>query len=482
MKPDQSKRGTDAPATRRRSRRYRLAFAGLTVIVVAVAGWYGYDRLALQAPGAGQEAGRSAAVEPAPAVKPKPEAVEFRMTGFERGWVRYADGVVKSTEDGGATWKESAAAVPQGQSASGGTAEGAASPDSAAAWDFGPGGPPKPESAVYETKPYPVKQSQFITDRVGWALVSGLESPDVPPLLLTTDGGRTWRLGMPAEAGEALQAEEIRLRQAQEEAAMYAAAGAAQARQAGWSVQPEQASPGDVVLVRRGEPGEVAWQGKTYKLQPFGAGYYTYLPISMQVKPGDYAIGDRTLTVKAKTFETQRLTVSKQMESMKRETERIQADQKKIDAARSRSEPEFLFASEFRQPVEGILTTPYGYTRYVNGKLDSTHTAIDLAAKEGTPIHATNDGIVALADSLYLTGNSIYIDHGMGLFSQYAHLSELRVKTGARVKRGDVIGLVGTTGFSTGPHLHFTFWAHNVPVNPNLFFGSTPFRWGSAKP
>jgi murein DD-endopeptidase MepM/ murein hydrolase activator NlpD len=65
----------------------------------------------------------------------------------------------------------------------------------------------------------------------------------------------------------------------------------------------------------------------------------------------------------------------------------------------------------------------------------------------------------------------------MGLFSQYAHMSELRVKTGDKVKKGDIIGLVGTTGFSTGPHLHFTFWANNVPVNPNLFFDSTPFKW-----
>nr|WP_246362538.1 M23 family metallopeptidase [Paenibacillus alba] len=166
---------------------------------------------------------------------------------------------------------------------------------------------------------------------------------------------------------------------------------------------------------------------------------------------------------------------------MKQDTARIDADQKKIDQARSKSEPAFLFSGPFVKPIEGILTTPYGYTRYVNGKYDSAHLAVDLAAKEGTPIKATNDGVVALADSLYLTGNSIYIDHGMGLFSQYAHLSELRVKTGDRVKQGDIIGLVGTTGFSTGPHLHFTFWAHNVQVNPDLFWGTTPFRWVEPK-
>jgi murein DD-endopeptidase MepM/ murein hydrolase activator NlpD len=169
------------------------------------------------------------------------------------------------------------------------------------------------------------------------------------------------------------------------------------------------------------------------------------------------------------------------MESMRQDTKRIADDQKKIDKARSQSQKEFLFSTSFIKPVEGILTTPYGYTRYVNGKLDSSHRAIDLAAKEGTPIKATNDGIVVLSEMLYLTGNAIYIDHGMGLFSQYAHLSELRVKPGDHVKQGDIIGLVGTTGFSTGPHLHFTFWAHNVPVNPDLFFNTTPFHWLSVE-
>jgi len=165
------------------------------------------------------------------------------------------------------------------------------------------------------------------------------------------------------------------------------------------------------------------------------------------------------------------------MEAMRRNTERIEADQKKVNEARSRSAETFLFDSPFLKPIEGRLSTPYGYTRYINGKLSSTHNAIDLAAPEGTPIAATNDGVVVLAEELYLTGLTIYIDHGMGLFSQYAHLSELHVSAGDTVKKGDVIGLVGSTGFSTGPHLHFTFWVHNTPANPDLFFDTTPFRW-----
>lgn len=246
-----------------------------------------------------------------------------------------------------------------------------------------------------------------------------------------------------------------------------------------WILLPNTIAQGDVILVRHDEEGEITWQDKTYLLKPFGRGYYTYLPIPIDMSAGEYQIGDQFLTVQEKSFETQYLEVSSQMESMRRDTQRINADQHKVNLARKESEAEFLFPSdsEFIIPVEGRLSTPFGYTRYVNGSLSGRHRAIDLAAPEGTPIKATNEGIVVLAEELYLTGNSIYIDHGMGLFSQYAHLFELHVEVGDRVKQGDVIGQVGSTGFSTGPHLHFTFWAHNVPVNPDFFFEKTPFHW-----
>ncbi|TVY10871.1 M23 family metallopeptidase [Paenibacillus cremeus] len=395
------------------------------------------------------------------------ELLDFRMTDFDHGRIRYADGMLVTT-DGGAHWQEAA-------SSSGTTTEERGS--DIETW----GGTTREDKESYRVqvgvKEYPVKQWQFLTDRIGWAsLEGGAELGS--PLVVTVDGGRTWQAEVTASVMQALQEAKQRQAQVKKEAGFYASADAAKAVMAAhWTLFPATASPGDVVLVRHDQPGEVTWQGQSYPLKPFGAGYFAYLPISLGVKPGNYPIGDQTLKIQSKKFETQYLQVTQQMEAMKQDTKRIQADQVRIDAARSKPEPEFLFQSAFIAPIQGILTTPYGYTRYVNGKFDSSHLALDLAAKEGTPIKATNDGVVALADSLYLTGNSIYIDHGMGLFSQYAHLSELRVKTGDRVKKGDIIGLVGTTGFSTGPHLHFTFWANNIPANPNLFFDTTPFQW-----
>lgn len=473
----------------------------------------------------GQRAGQSPAAEAeAPPVQPPPpEVVQFGMTDLDRGWMRYSDGVVKVTEDGGSHWRQTAdgqtgatggvTAAPNGSAGaaaggSAGTTTGTApgtTPSTTQAssngatgasgsttgisngttgaaatlfdWSTVPEGEPKPANVTVGTKSYPVKQSQFVTDRIGWALL--VQPADlVSPLLVTTDGGTSWHAEVTLLVKEAVEEEKRRLQRISQETVLYASAEQAkQTMRAEWVLLPEQASPGDVVLVRHNKPGQVEWNGKTYTLQPFGAGYFTYIPIPLSVKAGSYPIGDKQLTIQAKKFDIQYLQVTQQMESMKQDTQRIQADQKKIDAARSKSEPEFLFNSAFIQPVEGRLTTPYGHTRYVNGKYDSSHLAIDLAAKEGTPIKATNDGVVVLAEMLYLTGNAIYLDHGMGLFSQYAHMSELKVKAGDRVKKGDIIGLVGTTGFSTGPHLHFTFWVHNVQANPNLFFNKLPFQW-----
>ncbi|CAH1228306.1 hypothetical protein PAECIP111891_06272 [Paenibacillus allorhizoplanae] len=431
-----------------------------------------------------------AVATPVPTPAPR-EALEFRMLDFDRGWVKYADGMAQ-TSDGGAHWQE--VTSTEALQTDGGTpTDGLEAITKLLSLESGTGSAAEGVSGVSATTPsgsltvdivtlngamFDVKQSQFVTPKIGWALLPSTTNSK-SPLVLTVDGGQSWIDGMTKDAKAVIQGVKAHLTQLKAEALLYKdEAGAKAVMGASWRLIPEQASPGDIVLVRHKEPGSIAWQGKTYTLQPYEAGYFTYLPISMSVKAGTYPIGDQTLTIKGKKFETQYLKVTEQMESMKQDTARINADQKKIDLARSKSEPSFLFSGPFVKPIEGILTTPYGYTRYVNGKYDSAHMALDLAAKEGTPIKATNDGVVALAELLYLTGNSIYIDHGMGLFSQYAHLSELRVKPGDRVKQGDIIGLVGTTGFSTGPHLHFTFWAHNIQANPDLFFNTTPFQWG----
>lgn len=269
----------------------------------------------------------------------------------------------------------------------------------------------------------------------------------------------------------------------QEETDMYADPERAHAAlQAEWTVLPEEAEQGDAIMVRaagssEGAAPSIDWNGKSYELLPFGTGYYVLLPVDAGMKPGTYQIGTASVTIKRKSFKTQYLVVTEEQEAMRRNTTRIEQDQKKVNEARRDSEPNFLFRDRFVRPAEGRLSTPYGFTRYINGKYSGSHRAIDIAAPEGTPVLATAAGKVVLAEELYLTGNSIYLDHGMSLFSQYAHLSEIKVKHGEQVEAGQVIGLIGSTGFSTGPHLHFTFWLHGIQANPDIFIESSPFQW-----
>ncbi|EJL39644.1 hypothetical protein BAG01nite_05700 [Brevibacillus agri] len=249
------------------------------------------------------------------------------------------------------------------------------------------------------------------------------------------------------------------------------------------SVTPARTYPGDVIFVRSKQPQTVTLFSRSYRLQPSSNEYARFIPIPFDVKPGDYNVqsADKkltaTLTVQPKQFAVDKLTVSKQMNAMRQDTARINADQKKINAARASSRATPYFSEPFTMPAKGTLTTPFGYQRVVNGVPANRHAAIDIANKTGTPIWASNHGKVVLADSLYLTGNTIIIDHGMNVFSIYAHLSKLAVATGQEVKQGQVIGLMGTTGFSTGPHLHYGMLIGNTYVNPQPFFDASPFLW-----
>lgn len=125
----------------------------------------------------------------------------------------------------------------------------------------------------------------------------------------------------------------------------------------------------------------------------------------------------------------------------------------------------------FIWPVKGRISTPFGLHRYYNGQPRSQHSGIDIAVPMGTAIKAVAPGKVVLTGRFFFTGNTIVIDHGEGLMSIYCHLSKIKTKEGKVVAQGDVIGLVGSTGRSTGPHLHLSIKLNTTSVNPMLFFG-----------
>ena len=107
-------------------------------------------------------------------------------------------------------------------------------------------------------------------------------------------------------------------------------------------------------------------------------------------------------------------------------------------------------------PVEGITTGVYGSQRILNGKPKWPHYGIDIAAKQGTNIKSSGTGVVTMAeDDLYYTGGTIIMDHGHGISTIYSHLETVIVSVGDKINQGDIIGTVGSTGRSTGPHLDF---------------------------
>ena len=136
--------------------------------------------------------------------------------------------------------------------------------------------------------------------------------------------------------------------------------------------------------------------------------------------------------------------------------QRIKEENNKIGKARAINSDLPFFKNQFIMPVEGIISGVYGSQRILNGKPRWPHYGIDIAAKQGTMIKSSGSGVVTMAeDDLYYTGGTIIMDHGHGISTIYSHLENVMVSVGDEINQGDIIGTVGSTGRSTGPHLDF---------------------------
>jgi len=135
---------------------------------------------------------------------------------------------------------------------------------------------------------------------------------------------------------------------------------------------------------------------------------------------------------------------------------RIKKENNAIGEARAINSNLRSFKEKFIMPVEGIISGVYGSQRILNGKPKWPHYGIDIAAKQGTMIKSSGNGVVTMAeDDLYYTGGTIIMDHGHGISTIYSHLENILVSVGDQINQGDIIGTVGSTGRSTGPHLDF---------------------------
>lgn len=209
------------------------------------------------------------------------------------------------------------------------------------------------------------------------------------------------------------------------------------------------------------------------------AGYLGLLGIDMQDEPGTYELavevrqGEQAkrlsvnILVAKENFSVEHLTLPKEKVDLdEKATARWKAEQEQVKQALAENSRLKLWRSNFLEPVNGKRTGIFGSVRVMNGKPRNPHNGEDIGAPVGTDVAATNDGVVRLTVDHIFSGRGVFVDHGLGFYSMYFHLSEILVKDGDLVKAGQIIGKVGATGRATGPHLHWGVKLNGARVNP----------------
>ena len=248
---------------------------------------------------------------------------------------------------------------------------------------------------------------------------------------------------------------------------------------------PETIQPGQPFVLSmttdNGGNAVVKWRGKSLPL-PLDArsgqgeiilampldGKEKSMPLSVSfLENGKPAKQNFNLKVVPKDYPTQALKVdSKFVDVSKTDSQRAEVERKRNNEVTARYTPERMWTLPFFRPVPGELSSLFGLRRVFNGQPRNPHRGLDFRAAQGDPIRAVADGVVALADDQFFAGNVVYIDHGLGLFSVYMHMSKIEVQEGDKITRGQTIGQVGSTGRATGPHLHLSLMVQGTGADP----------------
>lgn len=193
------------------------------------------------------------------------------------------------------------------------------------------------------------------------------------------------------------------------------------------------------------------------------------LPLKLEARATDGTLAPVTysLDIRSGRFRVQRLRVARgYVELPPAVLARVRADQAAVGHVWATGDATRRWQGPFLRPVEADVSDNFGVRRVFNGQPRAPHNGVDFGAPTGTPVVAPADARVALAGDLYFSGGTIILDHGAGLFTTYFHLSRLDVAVGEVVRPGQPIGAVGSTGRSTGPHLHWGARLHGARVNP----------------
>ena len=245
------------------------------------------------------------------------------------------------------------------------------------------------------------------------------------------------------------------------------------------------ASQGSAIeLTFPNQPGlksvEVNWQNKKVPAVLVGDKWVTVIGVDLDLKAGEQKANvlltmddgriekqETVVKVERTKFPTTELTVEdKYVQLSPPDLARATREAKELDAIHATITNEMLWHEPFSVPIPGGKGTNFGHRRVFNKEPRAPHAGADLRATTGTPIHATNRGRVVLAKNLFFTGNTVLLDHGLGIYSLYAHLSRMDVNPGEILENGQVLGLAGATGRVTGPHLHWGMKVQGARVDP----------------
>ena len=224
---------------------------------------------------------------------------------------------------------------------------------------------------------------------------------------------------------------------------------------------------GNRVMVLRRDNAWVAVVGISLETPP---GVHT-----LQVRRGAKALPSISFTVQGKEYAVQHITLKN-----RRMVDPTDADLQRIAREKMRIEAAFAHWSDtgpgdltVQQPVSGDFSSPFGLRRFFNDQPRKPHSGLDIAAPQGTPVHAPMAARVIDTGNYFFNGNTVFLDHGQGLITMYCHLERIDVTPGQQVARGTVIGTVGMTGRVTGPHLHWSVSLNRTMVDPMLLLSST---------
>lgn len=192
------------------------------------------------------------------------------------------------------------------------------------------------------------------------------------------------------------------------------------------------------------------------------------LTVTGQTAEGEKVTCSTKVEVKQGRFATEKLTVGRQfVEPSPEQIKRADEERQRLRDIFDRVTPLRLWDGPFRVPLDGVTEgSNFGKRRILNGNPGSPHSGADLRGTTGTPVHAAQRGRVVLAEELFFAGNTVVIDHGLGIYTFYGHLSEIGVKVEEVLEAGAVLGKVGATGRVTGPHLHWGLTVGRARVNP----------------